>query len=300
MGMAVVVGTLIALITQQIRVLITMAATNLVSGEANAALIDAGMRGGITFCVLLVAIFGIPALWRSNSHPRVLRMLALTGIQVPAIAVGLLIPDALTSAIATAVVAAWGTIWWVVWSARWQGTGVAPSLLTGVLRPHIHPGQIWFAFVTGHQVSKIRPVLVMEPASNGSWTVLYFTSQEPKAHLRSKYLAIEEGAMRGVSGQNFIEVVDIRHIKTKHFKKYVGLSPRWVYDSARRHSGLVGSVDALLVDEIRAGEHMGPFERAAFDAMFRSTRGKHRNENAFLTDGLRRFMSMTITDKDKK
>lgn len=299
LGVASIIAALVTLITYQSRMLISVGVSQLLSIEdGSGEVVQAGLRAGIAMSILVGAVFGIPALWRSHSHPRTLRMLALAGVQTPAICVGLLIPDIRIATVAVIVLSLWGALWWAIWAARWQGTGVAPSLLTGVLKPRIHPGQIWFAFITGHQVSKVRPVVVIEPAHAGEWKVLYFTSQEPKTHLQKKYLAVNEGSLRGLSGQNFIEVVDIRHLKPKHFKKYVGLAPRWVYDSATRQAGLTGTLDALVVDEIRAGEHMGPFERAAFDTMFATGSISHATENSFLTDGLRRFLRMTIKDKN--
>jgi hypothetical protein len=304
-AVALLVAALISALTMfvlyYLRVSITTTTTLFLNGNIDTvSIVDAGIRGALTFIILTAAIFGIPALWRIHSHPRILRTLAIIGSQTPALTAGILIFPLTIAIIATGITSAWGAIWWVVWSTRWKGSGVAPSLLTGVLKPRIHPGQIWFAYIQGHHEGKVRPVIIMNTASTNSWEVLYFTSQEPKKHLEGKYVAAPAGSLRGLPSQNFLEIKDNRILKNSKFRKYVGLSPRWLYDAAATHSGITPAPDALVIEEMYAGEHMGPFERAIFEAIFTNNKNNRQPENTLFRESVQKFLSLTLIDRIKR
>jgi len=287
-----IAAVVMVIITQTRQLILSVSEIGTESVSAATSIVDAGLRAALAGMLIVIAAVVIPMLWRASHHPRTLRILAFTGSQLPAVSIGLLPSDAVIGGAVGFVASAVAATWWLVWNTKWQGTGVAPSLLTGVLKPRIHPGQIWFAYIAGHQVGKIRPVVVLAPASGSSFTVAYFTSQQPKPHLQSKYIAAPDGSLRGLSGENYVEVHDIRELSVKKFRKYVGLAPRWLYDQITTHGPGGRAADALLLDEVRAGEHMGPFEQAIHHAAGRSKR--HRVENDYAWDALRRFFRMQV------
>jgi hypothetical protein len=207
-----------------------------------------------------VTIILLPFAWRAVSRPAWLRGLAYAVIQILAICIALLIPDAgIGWNVALTLGGPASYAWWK-WQKRWRGSGVAPSPISGYLRPEIHTGQIWYAVVTGSHETKVRPVMVLKPAPEGRWLVAYFTTQRPKPHLEAFYTDVPEGGLRGLPKENWVSLRDPRELSRHQFKTYTGMAPTWLYEGICSTLGLEADPHALTVNEIKAGEHSGPFE----------------------------------------
>lgn len=232
------------------------------SSEADLLMVafETGLRVGLSLIAIVATFTILPFVWRHVSRPNSLRWAAYIAIQVVAVAVGLLFDSALSGAIITSVISGGGSAAWWLWQKRWKGSGVAPSPLAGILKPEIHSGQIWYAVIIGNHDTKIRPVIVMKPAANNSWTVAYFTTQEPKPHLAEYYLDIPTGSLRGLTRENWVSLRDPREILRKSFRGYTGLAPTWLYDSLCEKLKIEPDLHALTVDETKAGQGIGPIE----------------------------------------
>lgn len=208
---------------------------------------------------ILILVF-LPLAWRRISSPRRLRTLAYIAIQLWAVSIGLILPDPTIAFIITLDLAGAGSTAWWVWQKKWRGAGVAPSPLAGVLRPDLHTGQIWYAVIAGRNATKVRPVIIIAPASQGRWDVAYLTTQQPPAHLTQHYIPVPEGALRGLPKGNWVSLRDPRTLKPSQFRTYTGLTPTWLYTTTAERLTLPADPHAFTIDEEHAGETMGPIE----------------------------------------
>lgn len=283
--------------TAGLRLLTSTAATWIAPETTNAAIAESGLRAGIAGIGLFAAILGIPLAWRHTTQPRILRMWAFLGAMIPGWTAMLLVTEPYLAFWIASALFLFASIWWALWSTRWQGTGVAPSLLTGVLRPGVHPGQMWFAYVSGHQQGKIRPIMVLRAASPTSWECVYFTTQTPKTHLAAKYIAAPAGTLRGIDQDNYIEIVDSRELRRKHLRKYIGLAPAWLYERVCEQRAEKPEKNALTIEESLAGEGMGPFEIALHDAFHQRRHRRHHHENRYVWDVVHDFAKVSVRGK---
>lgn len=224
-----------------------------------------GITGGISLLVLIATLSLTPLAWRKVSNPETLTKLAYGAIFLLAVALGILISGPISSVF---WISWWlggvGTAAWWTWRQRWRGDGVAPSPLAGVLRPEIHPGQIWFASVPGKQTTKVRPVIVLNLIPNSSqWLVAYFTSQEPKYDkFKKMYLQVPKGTIRGLSIENWVSLVDAKTLSRTYFRTYTGLAPTWLYNSVMESYGIPANPLARTIDEDSAGANTAPTHKA--------------------------------------
>ena len=238
--------------------------------DSYGASVTSGIRVLLAIIILFIVVFAVPAGWRRNSAPQSLRLITYCGVQGIAVALGLLMLGyGWWGAIIAWVVGGIGTVGWWAWQQRWKGSGIAPSPLTGVLRPPIVPGQVWYAFVHGHKENKIRPVMVLNwDAERSGWIVVYFTTQPPKSdRIASGYLTANVDQIRGLSQKNWVRVSDVRTLGRRAFRSYTGLAPSWLYEAACQRTGTVPSLDARTLDEEQAGRVLSPFELALLDAL---------------------------------
>lgn len=214
------------------------------------------------FLGLIAVAVILPALWGRVSNPTILRSIAYAAIQIVAISLGGFVPPQWSGWIITWAVASFGTSAWWLWQHRWRGAGVAPNPLMGVLRPSIHPGQIWYAVVHGVQETKIRPVLVLDrdPHDPHKWIVAYFTTREPKyAHLAAKYIPVPAGKLRGLSKDNWLSITDPRELSRGQFRSYTGVAPTWLYVQACQAHKMPANGLAITIDESAAGQGRSPW-----------------------------------------
>lgn len=226
---------------------------------------ELGITGGISLLILIGTISLTPIAWRKFSKPETLTRLAYLALFLISVALGILV-----SASSTTVF--WISWWlggvstaaWWTWSQRWRGEGVAPSPLAGVLKPEIHPGQIWFASVPGKQVTKVRPVMILNPVPNSSqWLVAYFTSQRPKYQKFEKlYKFVPNGTIRGLSIDNWVAIADAKTLGRSYFRTYTGLAPTKLYEEVMEAYGIPVNPLARTINEDSAGANAAPTHKA--------------------------------------
>lgn len=234
-----------------------------------AEIFNIGLNVGLGFVLLIGTVVLTPLLWRRFSNPKTLIKLAYLSVVLISISIGMLIPD---------IFAGWWIVWWLgglsttawwTWNQRWRGSGVAPSPLAGVLRPELHPGQIWFSSVKGRKETKVRPVIVLSSGPRaGTWYVAYFTSQAPRnEQLEAMYLKVERGTLRGINIDNWISLADIRTLTRGDFRTYTGIAPTWLYAKVCEAYDIQPDGSAHTVDELKAGERPAPTHLAVLSAL---------------------------------
>lgn len=215
----------------------------------------------LSFFLLSFVFLFVPFLWRRTSDPTFLRLTVYASIQVVSASLGLLILEPFGQVFAL-LLGGEGTVAWWIWQRKWRGAGVAPSPLTGILKPPIVPGQIWYAFIVGAKENKIRPVLVLNwDRERSGWVSVYFTSQPPKSEqIAERYLYAEEGKVRGIPKETWVHVSDVRVLGKRAFRSYTGLAPAWLYAEACERAGCPPHADARTIEEISAGDTPSRFE----------------------------------------
>lgn len=226
---------------------------------------ELGILGGTSLILLISTITLTPLAWRKISKPETLTKLAYIALFLLSFALGILISAPFLNVF-------WVSWWlggvataaWWTWSQRWRGEGVAPSPLAGVLKPEIHPGQIWFASVPGKQVTKVRPIIVLNPVPNSpQWLVAYFTSQKPKYQKFEKmYKFVPKGTIRGLSIDNWVSVADAKTLARSYFRTYTGLAPTKLYEDVMAAYGIPPNPLARTINEVSAGENTAPTHKA--------------------------------------
>jgi mRNA-degrading endonuclease toxin of MazEF toxin-antitoxin module len=229
------------------------------SKDAN--IYEHGLLSGIGFILLFLNTIFTPLVWRKNNSPLVLRTLALFSVQFYLIAIAIIPLWSKDIRLLVIPISFILTLGWARWQRRWRGGGVAPSLLTGILRPMLAPGQIWFAYIQGSQQSKTRPVIILKPISNKHWLVAYCTTQEPKSHYIDQYYFIEIGKLRGIAKENWVNTKDMRALQRGSFRSYTGLMQEGLYKKICLQAGIEPEMTALTIDEEYAGRDRGPFEK---------------------------------------
>lgn len=245
-------------------------AQNLGLDYYTALVFGTGISVGVGSILIIAAAIGTPILWARISNPSTLRLVAYLTIQQVAIGTGMLAPVDWPGWYITWVLAGFGTAAWWAWQQRWRGTGVAPSPLAGILRPDIHPGQIWFAVIAGRKETKVRPVLVLNPDPNNParWLVAYFTTQAPKFdYLDQLYVQVPSGALRGLPKDNWVSMTDTRALNRNQFRVYTGLAPTWLYQAVCEGHKVAPNPLAWTIDETAAGHGESPFQTALLHAL---------------------------------
>lgn len=227
-----------------------------------ATVFQTGLQLGMGFVLLFVTLTATPLLWRQTASPRLLRLLALIASLNMVVGLFLLFPPPLPMWPFAGVLAIGVSAMWWRWQSRWRGTGVAPSALSGVLRPRLRAGQIWFAFIKGEQETKVRPVLVMKATGKQRWLVAYFTTQEPPAGVAGEYLSLSARDLRGMDRQQWLRCADLRALQRNQLRTYVGIAPTALYQDACTNAGVSPDPLTRTLDEVTPGGDRGPFERA--------------------------------------
>lgn len=191
-------------------------------------------------------------------------------------------PDILTSWWVAWWLGGLGTTGWWTWEQRWRGSGVAPSPLAGVLRPELHPGQIWFATISGRRQTKVRPIIVLGSGPRkGTWSAAYFTSQSPRyENLAEFYTHVEAGVIRGIEVDNWVSLNDLRTLTRGDFRTYTGIAPTWLYETVCQAYDIVPDVHAHTVNEEKAGEAPAPTYLAILSALGLVKRDGRVNESS--------------------
>jgi ethanolamine utilization microcompartment shell protein EutS len=239
------------------------------SSPSQAAIFNTGLNAGIGFLLIIGTIVLTPLAWRRFSNPRTLTRLAYLAVVIISVGAGMLMPDFFTAWWLSWWLGGLGTTAWWTWSQRWRGSGVAPSPLAGVLRPELHPGQIWFATVSGRKQTKVRPVLVLGSGPRkGTWYCAYFTSHGPRfENLKQYYSYIPAGIIRGIEVDNWISLNDLRTQTRGDFRTYTGIAPTWLYEEVCRAYEITPDAHAHTVDERKAGESPAPTHLAILAAL---------------------------------
>lgn len=215
--------------------------------------------------LLLSAFLAGPALWRRTSDPERLRLLAFFYVQVVAVAVGVIAAGNVIAEELTAwLFGGLGTVMWWAWQHKWKGQGVAPSIFTGILKPAICPGQVWFATVPGYERTKARPVMVLGPGDDTkTWVCAYFTTQPPRSKkVASMYIKADADQIRGLSQTNWVQTRELKYLNRRAFRSYTGLAPHWLYSSACHGAGVDPDPTARVLEEGHAGDAPTPFEQS--------------------------------------
>jgi hypothetical protein len=182
----------------------------------------------------------------------------------------LFVPNLLNSFVVTTAVAGVGNVTLWLWQRRWRGVGIAPTPLAGLLRPALHPGQVWYATVKGAKETKVRPVVVLHESVEfpGRFVVAYCTTQAPRTEwLQNQYVHVDYGVIRGLPKETWISTKDLRELKRPHFRTYLGVAPEQVYATVCSEGGVQPAPDARLIPEQRAGRGHGPVETALRNAL---------------------------------
>lgn len=234
-----------------------------------ASIFNTGINVGIGFLLLIGTLTLSPLVWRKFSNPKVLTLIAYFVVVAISVAIGMLMPYAVLSWWVAWWLGGIGTTAWWTWEQRWRGSGVAPSPLSGVLRPEIHPGQIWFATIKGSRETKVRPIMVLSRGPRtGLWNMAYFTSQAPKYdNLKAYYSHIPAGTIRGIEVDNWVSLGDLRTQARKYFRSYTGIAPTWLYKKVCEAYSITPDPDAYTVNEERAGEAVAPTYLAVLSAL---------------------------------
>lgn len=221
----------------------------------------------VALALFVITATVIPAIWRKTANPKVLRLLAFIAGQLLASAAGLLLPWVLAGLLLSWVLGGLHTVVWWAWQRQWRGAGLAPSLLAGVLRPRIHPGQIWYAQVPGAKQSKVRPVLVLQPADGNRWHIAYFTSTDPQPRFIHERVKARSGTIRGMSRETWVQCADTRVLSRQAFRSYNGLAPLWLYTAVCAKANIAPHPDVRTIDENFAGDRPGPLEEQFLTAL---------------------------------
>jgi hypothetical protein len=212
---------------------------------------------GVTVSVL------IPALWRRLRSRHAAEFLAWVFTQLIAVAFGLLVP--VTQPNGWIVGAAFGgtlTVAWLHWLYKWRGVGVAPSPLTGVLKPTPRAGQVWFAYIVGTRNSKLRPVILLNNTGT-KWQVAYLTSKTQTGTPREGgTVYVKTTQMRGIALNSWVMFNDLRELRKQKLRSYVGLCPEWLYFEVCSKAGVTPDGKAWTLKETTAGAAPGVVERA--------------------------------------
>lgn len=253
---------------------------------ADTSLYTSGLLAGVSFLLLFGVPLLVPVLWRRlRLGPRHFRALALVGVQCYAIGAGLLIGrGGVPGWWITFLLSCVGTLGWFAWQRRWRGDGMAPSILTGVVRPPVAPGQVWYAYVVGNRETKVRPVLVLKDSGGKRWVVVYLTSKEPHANVAHNYLEVAEGNLRGLPRRSWAHLSDTRALAKGRFRTYVGRMPGGLYQQVCESVGVSPREDAQVLREGRAGRVKGPAEVAMRHAFGASPPGLGSGAQAWGTD----------------
>jgi len=225
---------------------------------------QSGLLAGIAFILLFVVTLAMPILWRHMPwQQHQYKIAALAFVQCYALGIGLIFPvgSSVGWLIAFAL-SVLGSFAWFAWQRRWRGQGRAPSPLSGLLRPQIQAGQIWYAYITGAKEGKVRPVIVLKQADRKYWLAAYFTTHEPNTFFEEEYTEVPLGTVRGISKRSWIHLSDLRVIARKRFRIYVGPSPEKLYSKVCDAVRVQPQPGAFTVQEEKAGERMGPAEYA--------------------------------------
>lgn len=231
----------------------------------DAEIYRSGLLAGIAFLLLFYTSTLTPLAWRRVRDPFRLRVVAYLALLGWGTGVGLIGTSPVLGWCLSVIVCGPGTLLWWTWQRSWRGVGVAPSLLAGVLRPPLHAGQVWFAFVPGTHETKKRPVLVLHPAGNNRWLVAYFTTQTPRDP--ADYLQVEPDTIRGMNRLNWAHLTDLKALQRNQFRSYVGLAPAPVYQAICVRTGAHCDPEAWLLDEDHAGAAPGPVEATLLNAL---------------------------------
>jgi hypothetical protein len=244
--------------------------------------LEIGLRVGLGALIGFGVTVGTPWVWRHADSPAVLRLIASTAVQGYALAISLFIPYFVYSFTVAVAVAGTGNVVLWLWQRRWRGVGVAPTPLAGILRPALHPGQVWYATIRGTRETKVRPVIVLgESIENpGRWIVAYGTTQPPRSEwMQNQYVHVPYGVIRGIPKETWVSAKDIRELKRPNFRTYLGIAPEAVYNDICTHAGRPPAPDARLIREGRAGRGHGPLETA-----LRQTLGLERSDTPPVVD----------------
>lgn len=262
-----------------------------------------GLSAGLSFILMIAIISTTPFLWKKIKTPKNLVLLAYITFSLFAVALGMLF----SGSVITVLLLSWwiggvsAAAWWT-WEQRWRGLGLAPSPLTGVLRPEIQAGQIWFASVQGKQSTKVRPVIVLHPTEDGlRWIVAYFTTQKPKYEKFEKmYLSIPGGLIRGVSIDNWISLVDAQNLTRSNFRTYTGLAPTWVYESVIESYGLDLDPSAKTIDEESAGKNIAPSHKFVLRLFGVSKYAKSDSSETLSWETARTLITLPVESKNDR
>lgn len=219
------------------------------------------MMAGLSLLLMLSVVVIVPIIWRRLRSISLQRLLLYTAIQVFGIALGLIGLSNIFSVTFTIIMVTISTRFWWYWEGRWRGVGRSPSLISGLIRPALHPGQIWFAFVKGEKETKSRPVMILASGENNKWIVAYCTSREPKYEAQKKYLlSVPVGTIRGIEKASWINLSDVRPLKRNQFRTYIGLAPRFLYEEVCGKASVEMDSQSWTIPEESAGSAYGPLE----------------------------------------
>lgn len=223
--------------------------------------------------LFFLAVF-TPKFWRKAMGVTAQRAIIYTTIQILGIAAGLIgLDKGFSFWITFLIVFSGSRVWWS-WERRWRGVGRSPSLRSGIIRPVIHPGQVWFAYVPGEKETKNRPIITLKQAENSSrWIIAYYTTQAPKYYSQTKILLeVKAEDIRGMNKDSWINIADTKAIKRNQFRTYVGLAPKALYEEVCKASNIEPDPLSWTIDETSAGKSYGPIE-----AEFRRAVGLDKN-----------------------
>lgn len=260
--LSIVAGVESAFIVKGIKLFINHLVTVLFKPyEAEHIILANSLLSGISILLFIGLVIFIPKIWRKVVGISKQRAIIYTTIQLFGISIGLIGLSKGFSFWLTFFIVFSGTRTWWSWEHRWRGVGHSPSIRAGIIRPKIHPGQIWFAYVPGEKETKNRPIMTLKQADNGRWVIAYFTTRAPKYQAQEKYfIAVKADTLRGMEKDSWINISDTKALKRGQFRTYIGLAPKALYEEVCRATNVEPDPLSWTIDENLAGESFGPME----------------------------------------
>lgn len=229
--------------------------------EAEHIIFANSLLSGISIIIFISLVIFIPKIWRKVVGVSKQRAIIYTTIQLFGISIGLIGLSKDFSFWLTFFIVFSGTRTWWSWERRWRGVGRSPSLRAGIMRPKIHPGQIWFAYVPGEKETKNRPIMTLKQVDNGRWVIAYFTTRAPKYQAQEKYfIAVKADTVRGMEKDSWVNISDAKALKRGQFRTYIGLAPKALYEEVCKATNVEPDPLSWTIDENLAGQSFGPME----------------------------------------
>lgn len=195
---------------------------------------------GVAIGILAAVCRWAPRAWQRLTTATGRRSVAFLCVSLCAAAIGLMFPRSVMHATGTMIsliAAVGGFRLWNLWRKRWCGAGENPNLLTGLIRPPIRAGQLWWTVPSrddGH--SGLRAVLVIGRHPGGSWDVAPVTFEDQSA-CPSGQIHMSPQRIRQLTSAGWLNLTDRTLIGRDQLGSYIGKTPYSFHREVCAHVG---------------------------------------------------------------